>query len=333
MAVSSTGVPLFAGIEDLDDMFIATMDEMDKEVHEQISIPYPLWKYLEDNNLIEYRDEINNYVPVRLLDKVNSTVKDFTHYDDVDNTPQDALHEAKFAYGHAVGTQMYSREELVKNSGKSQMIDLVETKQEQLEISLKNHVGSRFMDANDSDGRRPMGLGRVLAYDQSCGGIDPTQAGFGYWNPQRGLKAGGGQYSLATEFREGARRLNRLVSYKHGPADVVLAGEDVYDSYQDWAESKLQIRVEDIKAKKGWEDFEMFPLYNRVVIYDQELDAKTAWHLNFRKAIKVRIHKGTNFVFEPWQMMENKVAKKRNCLLYWAIYVKFRNSVGFITYT
>jgi len=333
MAVSSAGVPLFAGIEDLDDMFIATMDEMDKEVGEEISVPYPLWKYLEDNNLFEFRDDIGNYVPVRLLDKPNSTVKDFTHYDDVDNTPQDALSEAKFAYGHTVGTQMYSREELTKNSGKTQLIDLVETKQKQLKISMSNHVGTRFMDANDSDGRRPMGLGRVLAFDQTCGNIDPTAPGFGYWNPQRMLKSGGGQYSLATEFRAGIRRITRLCAYKYGKPDVYVAGEDVYDSWQEYAESKMQIRIEDVKQKKGWGNFEMFPIYDSVVIYDQNLGAKDVWALNFREAVKVRIHRGTNFVLEPWQMMESKVAKKRNCLLYWAICCRHRNANGTGTFT
>lgn len=333
MAINSDGIPLFAGVEDLDDMFIATMDEYDKEVSEQIKIPYPLWSYLESRKLIEHASDIGTYVPVHLLDKLNSTVKDYAHYDDVDNTPQDALSQAKFAYGHTNGVQMYSREELVKNSGRQQLIDLVTTKQEQLEISLKNHVGTRFMDDNDSDGRRPMGLGRVMAFDQTCGTIDPTAPGFGYWNPQRGLKANGGQYALASEFREGMRRLNRLCSYKYGKPDVVVAGEDVYDEFQAWAESKLQIRIEDVKQKEGWDDFEMFPIYNQVVIYDDNLPAKTAWMLNFRKAVKVRIHKGTNFVFEPWQMMESKIAKKRNCLLYWALYVRFRNANGFIEYT
>jgi hypothetical protein len=333
MSVNSTGVPLFAGVEDIDDMFITTMEEMDKEVGDEISIPHPAWVYLKENNLIEYRDSIGTHVPVKLMDKENSTVKDFSHYDDVDNTPQDVLSEAKFAYGHIVGTQMYSREELVKNSGPEQLIDLVEQKQEQLEISMQNHFGTRLMGSQDADGRSFMGLGRVMAYDQSCGGITPTTTGFGYWNPQRGLKSGGGSYALATEFRVGFRRLVRLCTYKKNTPDVFICGEDLYDEFQAYAEGKLQLRLDELKSQKGWGDFNMFPLNGQTIIYDEAMSAKTGWLFNFKKYVKVRIHSGTNFQFEPWQMMNTKVAKKRDCLTYASIYVKRRNANGYITYT
>lgn len=333
MSVNSTGVPLFAGIEDLDDMFISTMEEMDKDYSEEISIPHPLWRYLKDNNLIEYRDSIGTHVPWKIVDKPNSTVRSFSHYDDVDNTPADALSEAKFAYGHIVGTQMYSREELTKNSGKEQLLDLVSLKAEQLEISMANHFGATLMGSQDANGRDFMGLGRVMTFNAACGTIDPTAPGYGYWNPQQGLKSGGGQYALATEFREGFRRLERLTTYRGRRPTVFVCGEDLYDEFQAWAESKLQLRIDDLKSQKGWGDFEMFPYNGRTIVYDADMPAKTGWLIDFKESVKLRIHRGTNFTFEPWQMMTNKVAKKRDCLTYAALYVKYRNSNGSITYT
>ncbi|MDH5548064.1 MAG: phage major capsid protein [Gammaproteobacteria bacterium] len=334
MSVNKDGVQLFDGIADTDDMFITTMEEMDKEVGDEITIPQPVFRYLKDANLIQYRKSIGTHVPVKLLDKENSTVKDFAHYDDVDNTPQDALSEAKFSYGQTVGTQMYSRQELVQNSGEEQMIDLVETKTDQLLKTMANKFGSNLMGSQDADGRTPMGLGRVMAYNQSCGGILPTTAGFEYWNPQRGLKSDGAtQYALATEMRDGIRRLTRLCTYQGETPDVLIAGEDLYDEMQKFAESKLQLSIKDLKDEKGWGAFNMFPYNSQVVIYDESMDPKTGWLMNFRDSVKVRIHSGTNFQFEKWQMMTNKVAKKRDCLLYAAVFVKKRNSNGFITFT
>jgi hypothetical protein len=333
MSVNSSGVPLFAGIEDIDDMFIATMEEMDKDYSEEISIPHPLWKYLKENNLIEFRDSIGTHVPWKIVDKPNSTVRSFSHYDDVDNTPADALSEAKFAYGHIVGTQMYSREELTKNSGKEQLLDLVSLKAEQLEISMANHFGNLLMGSQDANGRDFMGLGRLMTFDASVGGIDPTAPGFGYWNPQRGLKSGGGSYALASEFREGFRRLERLTTYRGRRPTVFVCGEDVYDAFQAWAETKLQLRLDELKSQKGWGDFEMFPYNGRTIVYDADMDAKTGWLIDFKESVKLRIHRGTNFTFEPWQMMTNKVAKKRDCLTYASLYCKYRNSNGSITYT
>src|SRR3990167_7400187 len=44
LSVNSTGIPLFAGVEDLDDMFMATMEELDKEVMDEVSIAHPFWE-------------------------------------------------------------------------------------------------------------------------------------------------------------------------------------------------------------------------------------------------------------------------------------------------
>ena len=333
MAVDNTGVPLFAGAADADQLFLATMEELEKDVQNIIDVHDPVWRYLERNNLIEKRADISQYVPVKLMDKENSTVKDFTHYDDVDNTPQEALSEAKFAYGHTVGTQMYSREELVKNSGPSQLIDLVKTKKDQLETSMTNHISSKLKGAQDADGRSMMGMRRIMAYNQTCGGIDPTVAGFAYWNPQRMLKGDNvTAYSLATEMREGMRRLDRLCSYQGFSPDVVIAGEDVYDAQQAWAEEKLRMSVDDLREKQGWGAHQMFTHNGKTWIYDPDLNAKTVEMWNFQY-VKVRVHSGTNFQMQPWQMMESKVAKKRDCLTYMSVYCKQRNRHGFGTFT
>lgn len=334
MAISSSGVPLFDGIEDIDDMFIATMEERDKEVHEHIDIHDPVWAYLKKHNLIEYRSSIGTHKTVRLMDKENSTVKDFTHYDDADNTPQDVYNEAKFAYGHSGGVQMYSREELVKNSGDEQQLDMIRDKENQLTISLTNHVSTRLKGTQDADGRSVMGLGRIMLYDQPCGGVDPTQPGFAYWNPQRGLKTDGvTQFALATEMRAGMRRLVRLCTYQGERPTVWRMGEDLYDAAQAWAEDKLRMTLDEIKDSSGWGDHEMFTINGQTMIYDPDLDPKRGELFNFKRT-RVRVHSGTNFQFTPWQMMEGKMAaKKRNCLVYYCVYTERRNANGYIDYT
>lgn len=333
MSVNSSGIPLFDGIASTDDMFMATMEEMAKDPVNIININDPVWEYLKRNNMIEYREDIGTHVPVHLIDKENSTVKDFSHYDDADNTPQDALEEAKFAYGNVSGVQMYSRQELVQNSGKTQLIDLVKTKQDQLVTSMTNHVATRIKGTQDSDGRMTMGMGRIMTLNATCGGIDPTDGKHAYWNPQVGLKTGGGSYALATEQRAGIRRLGRLCTYLGERPDFMRAGEDLYDTMQAWAEDKLRMTLDDIKHSSGWGDHEMFTVNGQTVVYDPDLDPKRGELYNMKR-VKVRIHKGTNFIFTPWQMMEGKVAaKKRNCLLTVSVYCERRNTNGYIQFT
>lgn len=333
MSTSSTGVPVADGWPN-EDIFIATMAERQAEYVSHITINHPLYYYYKENNLIEEVSDIGAYIPVPIVARPNSTVKDFAAYEDVDMTPQDALDEAKFAYGYTVGTQMYSYQEITVANSKNQIIDLVKTKEDQLKETMQNHFGGKIIGSQDADGRSMMGVGRIMAYNQSCGGIDPTQPGFGYWNPQRGLKANGSQYALSTELRAGMRRLERLCTYNFEVPSLWLMGEDVYDAQIAYLESKAGfINPSDMKKQKEWTDFGMaMDNKGRTYIYDAGLPTKTAWLLNTKRT-PIRVHKGTYFTFEPWRRMEKKVAKVRECLLAAAVYTKRRNANGSIEYT
>lgn len=349
MSVNSSGLNLFAGVEDIEDMFIATMEEMDKEVSNEVSISHPLWEYLQRHNLLEFRASIGTHVPVKLRPYKNNTVKWISGYDDANNTPSKVLKEAKFDYGQLHGVQMYNREELVKNQGPEQLIDLVEEKDAELRDDLNEELANILVGTANSDGKRPMGIGRVVTFDATCGTIDPTAAGMSFWNPQQGLKVGGGSYALATELRAGLRRLDRLTLINGGPGktksekgasgqgrrpDVYVCGEDVYDAMQAWAEGLLQVTIKDIKESSGWGDFEMFTANGRTVIFEPALPTKQLWSLNLRNSIKIRIHRGTYFNYGPWEVMTDKAqAKKRDNLTYLAVYCKSRRANGTMTFT
>lgn len=326
--LSASGVPLFSGIEDTDDLLIMTMEEREKELQDEISIYHPVYQYLKKKNMIEYRDSIGAYVPVKLMDKENKTVQWVTGYDDAINTPSQVASEARFAYAHLTGVQMYNREEVTKNSGPEGIVDLVDSLEEQLQTSLNNEFGDAIMGTQDADGRKIMGLGRIMTVDASCGGIDPTTQGYSYWNPTVTYKTGSTKFALATEFLNGLRKgMRDGTKAANGVSpDVWIAGEDVYDSLQAHYMDKLQITLSELMSG-DWDDFEMFSVHGRTVIYEPSMNAKDVWMMNFKKDVKLRIHSGTNFTFTPWQMMEGKVqAKKRNNLTYAALYCKKRKS-------
>lgn len=326
-------LPLFAGTEDAEQLFLATMENLDADVQSFIDIMHPLWRYLKDRNLFKYKDSIGTEVRYAYMDRENGTVKFHTGYDDVNNVPADPLGVIQYLWGQVVGTQMYNREELVKNSGKQQLIDLVETKTTQLQESMTNFVAENLIGTQTADGRQFTGIGNIMAHDTASGGVDPTAVGKDWWNPQLIYKTGTTKYALATEMRKGLRHLFRKCQRYGTAPDVLYCGEDVFDAMQDWAEGKLQIRVEELKQSRNWGDFNMFPVYGQTVIYDENLSAKKAWALNFRAGIQVMIHRGSNFTFEPWQMMTNKVAKKRDCLLYMNVAAKDRRCLGEIEFS
>lgn len=352
LSINSTGIPLFAGIEDVDDMFMATMEEMDKEIMDEVTIAHPLWEYLKQNNLFEYVDEIGTHVIGHLRRFKNGTVKWVQGYDDADNTPSQLLGEARTPYGHLAATQMYNREELVKNSGKQQLIDLVEQKASQALEDMDAEAADTFIGTQDADGRKPLGIGRIMDETVACSGINPATAGFEFWKPQVIYKTGTTKWALATEFRDGMRDRDRTVrisgkgrvlgnsmkdrsqQMKQSSGLVEVCGEDIYNEHQKYAENALRLTIADLKSQQSWGSFEMFDYNGKTIVYDPALGAKMSWLLNMRTGIRVRVHRKTNFVFDDWQMMTSKVqTKKRNCLLYIAVYPKSRGANAKLEYS
>lgn len=352
LIVSSSGIPLFAGVEELDDMFMATMEEMDKEIQDEISVSHPIWEYLQRNNLIEYVDNIATHVHVSLRTKKNPTVKWHTGYDDADSTPAQLLDEAKFAYGHLTARQMYNREELIKNSGPQQLIDLVEGKEDQTIADLNEEFADTIIGTQDADGRKPLGIGRIMDPAAAVGGIDPTAPGKEFWKPFKCEKSAGVNFALATEFNEGMRKLYRKIHISGGgkvlgdnPKDgkgvalarntgfVLVCGEDMYDKMQAKAEAALRISIADLKNQQSWGSYEMFDYNGTTIVYDPSLGAKVGWLVNFKRGVRVRIHKGTNFLWTPWEMNPGKVGvKQRDNLTYVAVYARSRRANGVITF-
>ncbi|MCW7555533.1 phage major capsid protein [Endozoicomonas gorgoniicola] len=333
MAVRRHNLPLFAGTEDTEDMFLATMEEVDKDLPNLVKVDHALYNYLKEKRLIREMGTISTNISIPLLAKENSTVKFFTGYDDMDLNPQSATHNAKFLWGHAGGVQMYSHEEMRKNEGESQIIDLTQTKTEQLHTSMNNKVGERIVGAQDCNGRDFMGIGRIMTPGATVGGIDPSHKGFGYWDVQQTFKddANSTKFALSSEMRKGMRKLRRDCTHNGMSPDVYMCGEDVYDAVLEDLEGKIRMSP---KEEQMFEGHEAFAHNNLVYIYDKDLDAKTTWALNFRdKAIEVRVDKKTNFVMTPWQWTNGKVAKHRYCLLYMAVVCRRRNLNGVLKFS
>jgi len=353
LSVNSAGIPLFAGVESLDDMFMATMEEMDSEIQDELAVSHPIWEYLQRNNQIEYVDEIATHVPVHLRTKRNPTVKWHSGYDDADSTPAKLLDEAKFAYGHLTGRQMYNREELTKNSGKQQLIDLVESKADQLFADVNEEFANTIIGTQDGDGRKPTGLGRIMDPALAVGNINPATPGFEFWKPFKCEKTPGVNFALATEFRDGMRKLYRKIHLSGGgkklgekPKDgkglpltsgsgyVLICGEDLYNEHQKAAENALRLTIADLKSQQAWGDFEMFDYNGTTIILEEALPAKEGWLINFKRGIRVRVHSGTNFLWTPWEKLPQKVeTKARDNLTYVCVYAKSRRANGRINFT
>lgn len=346
MSVNANGIPLFAGIEDADDMFMATMEEMDKEIADELGIAHPFWEFIQRMNLIEMRADIGTHVRGSRNTKRNPTVQWITGYDDAITTPAALLDEVRFAYGHLTARQMYNREELTKNQGPTQLIDLVEGKTDQAFRDVNEEFANTIVGTQNADGRKPLGLGRIMDETLACGGVDPAVDAT--WKPNRIYKTGTTNFTLATEFRDGIRKLYRSQQVNGGGMTLgqkmngrsgrkrclFMCGEDLFNEHQKWAESYLKVSMDEIKDSSGWGDYEMFDFNGRTIVYEPALAAKEGWFLNMENGVRVRVHTGTYFTWTPWQMMPAKVqTKARDNLTYVCVYTRSRRANARIVFS
>lgn len=327
-------LPLFAGTAETEDMFLHCMYELDKELVNMLKVNHVIWEILKERKLIKYQADVSTDIQIPLLTKPNTTIKSFTGYDDADLTPQDATQMAIYMWGHIAGTQMYNREEMEKNSGESKLLDLVETKTEQLKTSINNHFAEKLIGNQDYDGRDFMGLGRIVTLDAVCGGINPTETGNTFWNPQVIFKdpANSTLYPLA-EHREGLRKLRRRCTIAGRSPDIYFMGEDIWETHCAWLDNKTVVYVKPEDAALI-ESYELKIDCGKYYIYDENLDPKTVWAFNFKdRGVELRIHKNTNFSMQPWEITPNKIATKhRHCLLYAATVCRERRLNGMMQF-
>jgi hypothetical protein len=165
----STGVTLFPGVESGGNVH-RDHGEYDRSWGRSfIDIQKDLDRVAEPGR-IEYRDPRGLHQDPDEREQFHGQV--VCHYDDVDNA-QDHLDEGA-QFGQIVGTQMYSFHEMT-NSGKQQIIDLVQNKYDVLQESMTNKVATDLLGSQVADGRLFDGLGRIVTQGGSCmGSIRPT---------------------------------------------------------------------------------------------------------------------------------------------------------------
>ena len=312
MALESSGVISLAGVDQADlDLFIATMEELVREVPDQLSEHIPLWKWLDQGNRIEKVGTIGTYIAIPQNAGKNPTVQWIAGYDDAISTPHEVLEEARAQYGHLTGRLMTNREEMTKNSGSLRLFDLTKEKDRALQRDLRIQLYKQLLSTDEADGRKPTGLRRIVQPATTLHGLDPSKKATSWWKPTIVDKDGAGtNFALATEFRPGMRKFFRQLKINGDMSepDLVLMGEDVWDAQQDWAEGKLQLMMSDMgKAGPVLNGDTEMTINGRTFMYVPELGAKEVEAYNSKEGFEVRAHSGTWFEMSPWDKLDGKV--------------------------
>lgn len=249
---------------------------------------------------------------VPLMYGKNSTVKSYDGYEVLDTTPQEGLTSAKYPWKQVSGSISISRKEERQNSGKSRMINLLDSKVQQCEISMRDELNRQlFADGTGNDSKDLFGLDLIVEDGTAggwgtLGGIDRSDILNAWWRNQWT----GGVGSFAATGRAQMRNMYNKCSRGNEHPDFGVTTRDVFEFWE--GELVDQQRFNDSRVAN--DHFELLKFKGMTVGFDEQCPAGTFFFLNSRYLAFV-VDKETDLITTPFVRPENQDAKVAQILL------------------
>ena len=278
-----------------------------------------------------------------LMYEDNKTVKSYQGYETLDTTPQDGMTSAFFPWKEVAGTISISRKEERQNSGEARILNLLEQKIKQAEMSMKSSINSQlvlgtvdtatFVPGNSTKDVFP--LGYFLSKDNTAapvagGNVGDIARTNSWWRHRTAvLNSGtadtGNAFALSVSTYTGLRvALYRMYNYcvrggdGSGP-NIVLADQVTYETYENSLDQQKRYGDETLVSM----GFDNVKLKGATMIWDElvpdidsgtaALTTGTAFFLN-TMFFKLVIDRMTDFVTTPFIEPENQTAKTAKIL-------------------
>lgn len=244
-----------------------------------------------------------------LLVGENSTVGSYSGYDLIPTTPQTGISAAEYDWKQVAGVFSISGREEFQNMGsKTRVISLVESKIEQLEISMRLDVNEQLFSDGTGNGGKDIG-GLAIAVENgaawgSYGGIDSNANT--YW--RNSWLAEAGALDLAS-----MRNVFNSASRGKSTPKLIITTQSVYEDYEALVLANNDITRTD--SKLGDAGFQNLLFKGVPMVFDEDCTTGDMYFLN-PDFMRFVIGKGRNFIATPTQKPDNQDARLSMVLLY-----------------
>ena len=222
----------------------------------------------------------------------------YSGYDTISFTNPQVFTAAEYAIKMLAAPVGVSGEELLMNSGKERVIDLMEAKIDNAESTLRNQMSAGvYSDGTGSSGKQLTGLKALVADDPTSGtvgGINRATSGNGFWRNYSKVIASAGS-ALTTSTIYGAMNEAYLAcSRGTDRPDLIVADDYLYSLY----EGSLVPQQRFTSAELADAGFQNLKFKGADVIYDGGIGGycpdKHMYFLN-TKYLKLRPHRDRDF--------------------------------------
>jgi hypothetical protein len=294
----------------IDSLLATTMDYYRPKMEDNVHTANPFFYWLTRNDKKKKQDGgANILVPVRY--GKNTTVGSYSGYDNIDVSPQDGHTIAVYPWRQIAGSISIARIEERKNSGRSKVISLLQSKIEQAEESMKEEFNRlSFLDGTGNGGKDIFGLNLLVedggTWLSDVAGI--SRLAESWWRNKWVSMTG---QSFATTGLNFMRTMYNDCSKGNIHPDLILTTQTVYEYY----EKLLAANERFIDTRSGDAGFQNLLFKASVMMYDTYVPSQAMFFLT-SDYIEWYVDTETDFITTPFERPSNQDAKVSQILVY-----------------
>jgi len=255
-----------------------------------------------------------------IRNNANSTASSYAGYDIIDTTPQDEITTSQAEWKqYAASISVSGREERIQNAGKEAVFDLVRSKLDGADRSLRDKIAADlFASSQATKAIRSL----VTLIDATSTVQDINSTTYSFW--QADSNSGG---SFAAQGLSDMRTLwNALAKIPGKLTDLIVTTSDVHGYY----EGALTPQQRYQQVNEGNASFMNLMFKSAPVIFDNDATSGVMYFLN-SDVMDLVISSDTNFVLTDWVKPAEQDAKVAQLLVGLELVTTNRRKLGKIT--
>lgn len=305
--------------DQFDVLVTTTLDKTRPKLADQITQDNSLTAWLSTKSRVTL--DGGSVIRRPLVFAFNDTVSTYSGYDIIDTTPQEGLGWAEYEWKQHAGSVVISGEEVRKNSGAAQLINLLQAKVDQLRFSVADDMNAMLWASSVGNGGKDFNSIPVLVKSTgTVAGIDPNT--YTWWVSPLSTTI-----DLTTfEGIDSMNHLSNLVRLNKSKVDVEFCPQAVFEAYQ--ALAVPNVRFTDTKmADLG---FLAAAHQGAELVFEPDVPSATIYMLNSERLEFVQ-HSSAWITLTEFQRPYNQDAKVALVLSQGQLLTDSRRSHGYAT--
>lgn len=280
-----------AGNTSFDAILSTTLKKYTPTLEDNVFDDYPLLSMFKRADHIVKIDGGEQIVEPLMYEQ-NSTAGSYAGYDPLDTTPQEGITSAAYDWKQFAATVAISGIEEIKNQGTSRVINLLEAKVKQAEMSISDSLNvALFADGTGNSSKDFAGLEAYVPVNPTVGivgGIDRSTAGNEFWRNYKETTSA----ALTVGYMSTA--YNSVSKGRDVPTHIFTT-QSLYEKYESLVAPALRFS-DNATADAGFQNL----LYKTApVVFDRDCGSGLVYFLNV-KYLKLKVHTGTWFKNSPF---------------------------------